>query len=315
VSAPEGAGDVRVLYIGGSGRSGSTLLERIVAQLPGVVAVGELVFLWRRGVVGDQLCGCGRPFSSCPFWTEVGRRAFGGWDRVDVEEALALQRAVDRNRFIPLMLAGSGAPGFRSTLERYAGYVLPVYRAAAAAGQGRVLIDSSKHASTAFLLSRVADVDLRVVHIVRDSRGVAYSWTKHVRKPEANGESYMPRIHPGRQSLYWLAYNTMFEALPAAGVRTMRLRYESLLEAPRPQVQRVAGFAGVPTDAAALGYLDERAVDLSADHTVSGNPMRFRTGRLELRLDDAWRREMPRRQAALVGGVTWPLQALYGYRR
>jgi hypothetical protein len=47
---------------------------------------------------------------------------------------------------------------------------------------------------------------------------------------------------------------------------------------------------------------------------VSGNPMRFKTGRLDLRLDDAWRREMPHRQAALVTGLTWPLQRWYGYR-
>jgi Sulfotransferase domain len=315
VNLQDPAGDTRVLYIGGSGRSGSTLLERVVGQLPGVVAVGELVFLWRRGIVNDQLCGCGERFHACPFWTAVGEHAFGGWDRVDVDRVLALQRAVDRNRFIPMMMAGRRAPRYRSELERYAEYLLPVYRAALAVGAGRVLVDSSKHASTAFLLSRLGGLDLRVIHIVRDSRGVAYSWTKHVRKPEAAGESYMPRFHPGRQSLYWMAYNAMFEALPAAGVPTMRLRYESLLEAPRPQVHRAAAFAGIPTSAAALRYLDDRAVELSVDHTVSGNPMRFRTGRLDLRLDDAWRRELPRGQAALVAAVTWPLQVRYGYRR
>lgn len=313
-AATPAAGRVPVLYIGGSGRSGSTLLERVLGQLPGVLPVGELVFLWDRGVRKDQLCGCGARFSDCPYWREVGSRAFGGWDRIDVDEVLALQRVVDRNRFIPLMLA-KGAPGrYRGDLARYADYLLPVYRAALAVGDARILVDSSKHASTAFLLRRLGGVDPRVIHMVRDSRGVAYSWTKQVRKPEVAGESYMPRYHPGRQSLYWLAFNVMFEALPASGVPVMRLRYESLLEDPRTEVERVARFAGIAVDEPALAYLDERSVDLAPNHTVSGNPMRFKNGRMDLRMDDAWRRELPRSQAAVVHAVTWPLQRRYGYR-
>lgn len=313
--AEPAAGRVPVLYIGGSGRSGSTLLERVVGQLPGVFPVGELVFLWGRGIHEDQLCGCGARFSECPFWREVGDRAFGGWDRIDVDEVLALQRVVDRNRFIPLMLA-SGAPGrYRRDLARYAEYLLPVYRAALAVSDARIVVDSSKHASTAFLLGRLGGVDPRVVHMVRDSRGVAYSWTKQVRKPEVvAGESYMPRYHPGRQSLYWLAFNVMFEALPASGVPVMRLRYESLLRDPRAEVERVARFAGIDVDERALAYLGERSVDLAPNHTVSGNPMRFKNGHLDLRMDDAWRRELPRSQAAFVHAVTWPLQRRYGYR-
>jgi hypothetical protein len=308
--------DIPVLYIGGSGRSGSTLLERLVGQLPDAFPLGEVVFLWRRGVLEDQLCGCGERFSGCPFWTAVGTRAFGGWGRIDLEEVLALQRAVDRNRFIPLMAAGGVAPsGYRRALGRYAEYVVPVYRAAMDVSEAGVLIDSSKHASSAFLLGRLRGLDLRVVHLVRDSRGVAYSWTKQVRKPEVvDGASYMPRYSPGRQSLYWLAYNAMFEGLPASGVATTRVRYEWLLREPRREIGRVARFAGIRADDEAFAFLVDRSATLRPNHTVSGNPMRFKNGPVELRIDDAWRRELPRRQAALVSGLTWPLQRRYGYR-
>ena len=43
-----------------------------------------------------------------------------------------------------------------------------------------IVVDSSKHPSLAFCL-RTSDVDLRVVHVVRDIRGVAYSWSKTIR--------------------------------------------------------------------------------------------------------------------------------------
>ena len=49
----------RVLYIGGLGRSGTTLLERILGELPGACALGEVVHLWDRDVRADERCACG----------------------------------------------------------------------------------------------------------------------------------------------------------------------------------------------------------------------------------------------------------------
>ena len=104
-----GPGPLRVIYLGGLGRSGSTLVERLLAELPGVCSVGEVVHLWQRGVVEDERCGCGEPFGGCGFWREVGQAAFGGWDRLDVGRVAELRGAVDRTRHIPL-LAAPGAP-------------------------------------------------------------------------------------------------------------------------------------------------------------------------------------------------------------
>ena len=70
---------VRVLYVGGVPRSGSTLTDLVLDQLPGHVSVGELFYLFRNGIRMDSACGCGEPFSACPFWVAVGDRAVGGW--------------------------------------------------------------------------------------------------------------------------------------------------------------------------------------------------------------------------------------------
>ena len=43
-SAPDGASTV--LYIGGYGRSGSTVLDRVLGALPDVVSVGEIRSIW-----------------------------------------------------------------------------------------------------------------------------------------------------------------------------------------------------------------------------------------------------------------------------
>ena len=90
-----------VVFIGGFGRSGSTLLERMLGCLDGVVTLGEVGHLWQRGIVNDESCACGQPFSRCPFWSEVGQRAFGGWTSVDAARVLDLKDKVDRQRRMP----------------------------------------------------------------------------------------------------------------------------------------------------------------------------------------------------------------------
>ena len=104
---------VRVLYVAGTGRSGSTLLARILGRVDGVLAAGELRYVWQRGLLEDRLCGCGEAFSRCPFWSEVVDRAFGGRRGVDAAGVAAAQRAVTRLRHVPAMLARHrpSAPG------------------------------------------------------------------------------------------------------------------------------------------------------------------------------------------------------------
>ena len=136
---------VPVLFIGGLGRSGSTLVDRILGQTPGVCSVGELVFLWERGLVADERCGCGETFSACPFWTEVGIRSFGGWDRIDPAVMLQRQRAVDRNRFIPLMRLPRASTTYRRRLRSYGEALRRVYASVAAISGAALVVDSQFH--------------------------------------------------------------------------------------------------------------------------------------------------------------------------
>ena len=181
----------------------------------------------------------------------------------------------------------------------------------------RVVIDASKHASTAFLLRQVPGIDLRVVHLVRDSRGVAYSWTKEVKKPEVTGDdAFMPRLQPvvapGRQ---WVAYNLLFDALGVVD-KTMILRYEALMAEPRAGPRADPGPRRRARHPRELRLPRSTATSTSAvDHTVAGNPMRFHQGRLDLRLDQAWTTKLPERDRKVVTAITWPLQLRYGYSK
>jgi Sulfotransferase family len=305
----------RVLYLGGLGRSGTTVLERVLGELPGACSVGEIVHLWQRGVLDDETCGCGEPFSRCPFWTEVGRRAFGGWDPALARRMEELRPRVDRTRFIPRLLVPRLLGRQERDLREYVQTFLRMYRAILDTSGCSVVIDSSKHSSLAFCLRTEPGLDLRVVHVVRDSRGVAYSWTKEVQRPEAVGEALMTRYSPTRSSALWIGHNLFFGLLARLGTPSRLLRYEDFVTDPRAVLGELAGFAGLPLDDSALGFLHGSTATLTPSHTVAGNPMRFRTGPTTLRRDDDWRRLLPRGRRWLVSALTGPLLARYGYLR
>jgi hypothetical protein len=300
----------RVLYLGGLGRSGTTLVERLLGELPGVCALGEVVHLWQRDIRDDERCGCGVRFSACPFWKQVGEHAFNGWANVDVDRVHRLRDTVERTRYIPRLAALTEAP---DEVREYASYYGRIYSAAAAVSGCPVVVDSSKHSALAHVLRWAADVDLRVVHVVRDARGVAYSWTKRVSRPETDGEQEMTRYSPGRSALLWNAHNAAFGLLGRRGVPVRRIRYEEFLSDPRTELIKLADFADLRLSQDDLAFLRAGHADLKIGHSAAGNPMRFTVGRLPLRRDDAWVRALPSTQRRLVGAVCGPLLRAYGY--
>jgi UDP-N-acetylglucosamine transferase subunit ALG13 len=309
-----GEGRIRVLFIGGVGRSGTTLLDRMLGGLPGTFSVGELVHIWIRGLEENVLCGCGQPFSECPFWSEVGQRAYGGWDRLDPEDITRQEMAVRRHRFVPYMMMPGIFPAYDRDFREFARLLPPLYRAIRDISGAQVIVDSSKDASQVFLLRRLPNIDLRVVQMVRESHGVAYSWSKRVRRPEVQErEVYMQTYHPARVGARWMTYNLMFDLLKGMGIPTTLLRYEDLVRDADRELRRIARFAGTEVGDGALDFIQDGGVQLPETHSVSGNPMRFKKGPAPLRVDEEWRTKMAPKDRTIVTATTWPLLARYGY--
>lgn len=306
-----------MLYLAGLGRSGSTLLERLLGEMPGACPAGEIVHVWLRGVRDGERCGCGQPFLACPFWEAVGQEAFGGWAQVDVDRVTRLRAQVDRSRFLPQLASPALRRRLQPALGEYVGYYQGLYAAIAQVSGGPVVIDSSKHASLAFCLRSCPGIDLRVVHMVRDSRAVAYSWSKIVDRPEADAGSQMATYTPASAAMRWNLQNSALQLLAQLGTPTLRVRYEDFTAAPAATLSRIAAFAGLPggPDFSFLGTDGPGRwwAELGATHTASGNPMRFTTGRIGIRHDDAWQTGMMAGSRRTVTTLTLPLLTRYGY--
>jgi hypothetical protein len=115
--------------------------------------------------------------------------------------------------------------------------------------------------------------------------------------------------------MQWNAQNALVQALPALGVPVHRTRYEDFVQAPRESVEPIFDLLGLPHDEELLSALGHGEVTLEPSHTVSGNPMRFRSGVTRIRPDESWRGRLPATDRRLIEGLTAPLRRLYGYPR
>jgi hypothetical protein len=304
---------VKILYVGSYPRSGSTLLGRVLGEPSHSVCVGETRYLWSRGLLHDVDCGCGVPFKRCEFWSAVGEAAFGGWTHVDAKRLTELDRVLNLPQVLPLHWAPRLRPGMRSDIADYVAVLTHLYEAISSVSGARVIVEISKDPTFARLLARMPGSDVRVLHLIRDSRAVANSWTRKRRMPSPIGEqALMPRSTPVQTATRWLAWNMGFHLLRVSRLPYVKLTYESFVEKPRSTLERLSDFAGEMLMAERT--LEHNRIDLGEHHIFSGNPMRAKTGAIEIRADTGWRRELSRAETAKVTAMTWPLLSLYGYR-
>ena len=254
----------------------------------------------------NMLCGCGVPFRECWFWRAVLTKAYGDLGSVPAAELERLQDSVTGIARLPALLAGPRSSAFDRRARRLEEHLVQLCGSIREVAGAASIVDSSKLASYCFVLSRANGADARLVHLVRDSRAVAFSFMRHKHKPDIHWrQAEMKRFSPLKSSLDWNGLNAAMEAI---GLRrpTIFMRYEDLAGDPSRQLQRVVPSSGLPGSG-------QGPVALAENHTVSGNPLRFTAGDLQIRPDTEWRSRMRDRDRWLVTAATAPLLARYGY--
>ena len=305
----------RVLFIGGEGRSGSTVLSALVGQHHGFFPVGELHGIW-QAVLTNELCSCGQRFRDCPFWSSVGVDAYGKWDDVDVSRMLALDTQFTHHRHLHRVLASTIANRRRDDMMTYVNILTSLYQSVRGVSGCDVIVDSSKDPPYAFLLRHAKELDIRLVHLVRDSRGVAYSWSKsRVPRPEYTDHptlagTFMNTRRPWRSAVEWDVKNVLFEWLGKTGTPRILIRYESLASTPELTVRRIIDHAVTENRPAHPGAQGPTSV---SHHMLGGNRVRFNRGVGPIRVDDEWRHEMQPGRRVVVTVLSAPLLARYGY--
>lgn len=304
--------NVKVLYIDGQGRSGSTLLHNVLGQFEGFFAAGELREIWRRLSNNDRPCGCGAPINECEVWRGVLNEAFGDLSQVDAEKMERLRNRA-RNRHSPLLLLPQPQRErlLRHRLQDYVTNLEKLYRGIRDSTGSKVIVDSSKSLLYGYLLGMLPTIDLYVVHIVRDPRGVAHS----LRQRKLRGIPQFADWNPVKGSLVWNNVNLTREVFwRRFGYPYLRMRYEDFISRPQEAVGQILDL--VDEKAIHSPFAGEREIEMNFTHNVGGNEnARFRTGKLDLKPDERWKKELSFTDKALTTTFTWPLLLRYGYHK
>jgi Sulfotransferase family len=301
------------LYVMGRGHSGSTILDILLGGGSAVESVGELV----SGLShydGQERCACGRPIRECPFWAEV-RRRFEAAGHDWAELARVSRRHTDVRRWVPIWLAGPED----SERRRLAALTRAVARAiAGTAGKPHVLDSNKETARGLFLLKYLPEA--RVIHLVRDPRGILRS--HHWRIRDGRGFRFMHRRYAtGRRAAplllllsaaSWTIGNCLCElARRAAPDRVLRLRYEDLRDDPAGAVRAVGAAFGLPVEDV-IGKL-ERGEAFPVGHNLGGNHIRHEQAvRFDPGVENV-RPPLPRWAVLATLILCCPLMQRYGY--
>lgn len=299
---------IKVLFIGGSGRSGSTLLGNILGSLHSFIHVGELRYIWDRGVLENWDCGCGSPFSECPFWQEIVKEI--GLSGSVAERQLFIREHGIHSRH--LLYPEARRQVFIRQMIEYMDWLKKLYMTIAETSKCEWIVDSSKFPSDAYVVSKIRGIDLKILHLVRDPRSVAYSWWRRQHRLQRNSGARMPRFLPSTSAASWLLWNYVFLRLWGEKCPNyMLVRYEDLTNSPKDTLHIILKWLGIGSRILEDAFINEKTIKVLPQHSVSGNPIRFQsgtikiTGRTHENLGKVWK--------FVVSGVTFPLLRKFEY--
>ena len=305
-------GKLRVVYVAGSGHTGSTLLALLLDSHPSIVSVGEIAVkpkVRRTGDDGRQKCSCGATIGDCDFWQRLFRRVRddgfdvgpGHWmndyrpEKRWLRRLFAHDSSYSRVRQFQLW-AADHLPFHAATIRRTDAANVSFIRAAMEIAGASVFCDTTKQTMRLRRLLILPQLDVKVITLVRDVRGYAAS---------AKRRGYTVR-HAAET---WLKDQKLLADITSrlSPHRRFHLRYEDLCTDVVRTLCEVYSFCDVED-------FEPGAVITSRNHHVLGNSMRLQ-GTIRVHLDDRWRAILTQEEEYQILEIAGELNGRFGYAR
>lgn len=311
------ANPVTVVYIMGYGRSGSTVSDILLNSHPDVVSAGALNNIY-RWILEKQNCACGETICQCDFWSKIVSNHTGDYKDAafagQVEEQLAVQDNVERMSKYSSVLFDKIPPGLRT---RYRKQMDDVFRQIADASGSHFVVDSSKSTRDCtgrpLALHRYSSVNVKVIHLVRDGRGVAWSAVKSGGSQERKRVTEFRPYNFFRTTFSWTLTNflALLTRRKLDDEHYLQLRYEDLIDQPEAQLRRIGKFIALDVQP----IIDKLESDeaLSVGHNLGGNRVRFNRT-IRFNPDQSWKNEMPYFYKLMFWLLAAPIARVFRYR-
>ena len=272
---------VPVVFVVGSGKCGSTLLDLLLDGHLQMFGVGEM-----ERAREDSICTCGKRAKECQMWAH----AFPDWSKRREVWRSKLSFLRDRGPFL-------STSTMQPIDERaFVAEEVAAYRAVLAASGKHIIVDSSAQSDRVDLLMRSSKIAPLFIFLVRDGRGVTWSYIRKYKK-----------VFPF--FFFWASMNLKNEWLLKRARRygpVLFMRYEALVREPARELARVCQMLTIPYEPQMLTLRENE------HHQVEGNRMRFATD--PIRVDESWRADMPLALRAAFNLTFGPLNLYYQHK-
>jgi hypothetical protein len=283
-----------VLYVVGTHRGGTTITGRLIGALRGAAFVGEVHRLIDQALPYNQRCGCGREHDRCPVWSRV------------VPEILDLAPLPTLKSWLRDVSPMTGTASAARRLDRrlrsgdrppYADVLAQLYSSLASVVNARVLVDTSKLPADARLLAHLNTVDGRLLHVVRDPRGMAASSLRRQSTKRSASVVFRSGVFWSRRHSAALRVSKHFERS-----RTLVIRYEDIVSHTQATLTTIASFLGLEAPPVSLVSVNGE-VALPEAHTPGGNG-RFRGTNVTVEPDERWHARLSTSDRAVLATTT-----------
>jgi hypothetical protein len=302
---------MKLLYVISASYSGSTLLAFLLGRHPQIATVGELSGPDPKIAPDEQMCSCGVRLKQCPFWKQIEEKVHArGIDfqisqqnkRFRITQSKLLHHLLTRP--LPISVAEAARnrlfhlPPLAERLQKFLSMNEVVMRSICEHKNADVFLDTSKDIDRLQLLALSHQLEIAVIHLVRDGRGQVCSKIR--------------RGTPLPKAARWLVqFDSLASQLAVKVGKThfMRLRYEDLCQQPVRELDRIANFIGIERFSL--------SVDPDAPQPVLhilGNPMKWR-GITTIEIDNRWQQELSPGELQLFERIAGHRNRQFGYPR
>lgn len=321
----------QLLYVAGSGRSGSTLLDMLLSRHSSIASLGEVhrLYMNLRIDTDAHRCTCGERVSNCEFWKAVEDSLFDLYPErcvnglrdlmttdpkylniPDDNTGLNIQEPVPTNIYKVGLSSLLLVLGSKRLFDLFAIFFSSVSLKNRIAQDSHLLYDAVRHAIGKPIVVDSTKTPLRlkslymsrpenfkVLHLVRDGRAVAFA------RVGRQG------IDMSQAARIWKSEQRKLKAilLTVPKSKVIRVHYESLCMNTEEELRRVCEFLNINFEPGMMRF------DKAATHGLGGNPMRWRRDETEIVLNDRWRDEISCSQLNTFERIAGNLNRMLGY--
>lgn len=272
---------MKIIYLLGRGRSGSTLISHVLGSQKDVLNVGELKNFWEYHCRADKMgrkCSDGLNLDNHPFWTKV---------RKELKSKI-------NNEFPNLKVKNN---------DEFQNYNSEMFNAINKVSGDEIIVDASKKFERLKRLLKV-NKNIYTIHIVRDPRAYAFSIMKY------NKRALTKNKKP--QSVWfkvvtWSVYNLFVTLyLKISRVRHITIIYEDFVGQPENKLNQIFNFIGKNDKTINVSFSEPQPV-------FGGNVWFFESKNTKIQKDEMYKSTLTRKQWIKYTILSFPVLLFFGY--